>query len=213
MSWPLMYSRKLSHIILFIVIVSMTLAFRKQKQTQSSFRLFTQHDRMATDTLPDICTVLPGEEIAALMPFTNPLSKSFPEPDPIESYRACLYQFWKKNDFPAIKVSLLKYLSKEEALVAYKWNLQGYLDPQLTPPERLFGLGDSAFFGSGSTDPLKCDECALVAISGVYQVIVAYKGQFEESPMLRKKLVAIKILELMFDRIPGLAPSRIRNRQ
>ncbi len=171
------------------------------------------HNRIATDTLPDICTVLPAEEIAALMPFTNSLSKSFQEPDPTEYYRACLYQFWKKNDFPGIKVSLIKHVSKEEALVAYKWNIEGYLDPQLTPPERLPGLADSAFFGSSSTDLLKCDECALVAISGVYQVIVAYKGQYEESPMLRKKQVAIKILGMMFDRIPGLAPSRIRNKQ
>jgi len=208
-----MYSRKLSHIIIFTVLVSMTLAFAEQKHVQLPIHSFKHHNEIATDTLPDICTVLPAEEIAALMPFTNSLSKSYPEPEPTENYRSCLYEFWKKNDFPGIKVSLSKYASKEEALTTYKWNLEGYLDPQLIGFERLPRLADSAFWGSGSSDPLKCDECALVAISGAYEVIIGYKGQYEESPMLRKKLVAIKILELMLDRIPGLAPSRIRNRQ
>jgi len=201
-------SRSLIFLLKFLsaLIFLITIASAIHSQT------LKQNNDKAKDTLPDICTVLPAEEIAALMPFTNSLSKSFPEPDPTENYKSCLYQFWKKNDFPGIKVSLLKYNLKEEALIAYKSSMESYQDPQLIGFERLLNLADSVFWGSGSSDPLKCDECGLVAIRGVYQMIIAFKGQFDESLMLRKKAVAIKILEMMLDRIPGLLPSRIHNK-
>src|SRR3979490_1840488 len=67
------------------------------------------------DTMPNICTVLPPAEIDALHIFNNPLTKSYPEQDPIENFHSCYYEFYKPNDFPMLSVQLVKYLSKKEA--------------------------------------------------------------------------------------------------
>lgn len=40
--------------------------------------------KMVSDTLPDICSVLPAGDIAGLSPFTNPLTNSYTE-EPLES--------------------------------------------------------------------------------------------------------------------------------
>lgn len=204
--------KSLLPVIFPTAVALLAMAMSGQKPIPSPIEFSAQNHHLAKDTLPDICTVLPAEEIAALIPFTNPLSNSFPDPYPMENYKACYYEFWKENDYPGIKVSLLKFDSKEDALGSYNWYTEGHISLYEVAPERIFGLADSAFFGMDLGDTAKCNECALVMIKGVYEIIVAYKGQYKESGRIRKKLVAVKIAELMFDRIPGLASSPIRKK-
>lgn len=78
-------------------------------------------------------------------------------------------------------------------------------------PERLYGIADSAYFDYDFEDTAKCDECGLVASRGEYGIYIAFKGQYEKVPRARKKESALKILQVMYDRVTGLAPSRIRN--
>lgn len=165
------------------------------------------------DTMPNICSILPAGEIDALHIFDNPLTKSYPERDPLENHQACYYEFYKPNDFPSLSIQLTKLESKEEAREQFHIWVVSHNDLWGRYPEPIFGLADSAFFGYNQTDPTQCDECGLIAAQGVYVIYVLYKGQAETVSRDRKKANAIKIVHLMYDRIPGLAPSFIRNKK
>jgi hypothetical protein len=155
-----------------------------------------------SDSLPNICAVLPAADIARLSPFTNPLSKFYSE-EALEGYQGCIYEFFKLNDYGTIKVSLLKNKSKAEALAFYNSNVQDHIDLWQRRPETLMGLADSAYFNYNADDT-KCDDCHLLLLSGVYNVIVSFHGQYDDVPRESKKNAAINIVKLLYDRIPGL---------
>jgi len=159
--------------------------------------------RPSFDSLPDICTVLPAGDIAKLSPFTNPLSQFYPEDNPLEGYRGCIYEFFKPNDYGTIKVGLLKNKSKAEAIVFYNSNVQDHIRLWQRRPESISGLADSAYFNY-NTDNTKCDDCNLLLITGVYAVIVSFHGQYDDVPRESKKNAAISIVKLLYNRIPGL---------
>jgi len=165
------------------------------------------------DTMPNICLTLPPQDMEALHPFTNLLSNIFPDPNNFETYNGCQYQFFTPGDKPQLAVRLIKWGSKQEAASEFRQQVQSHFDLWGLVPERLRGIADSAYFGFNADDTAKCDECGLVAIQGVYAIYISYKGQYENVTRARKKESALKILQMMYDRIPGLAPSRIRNRQ
>jgi hypothetical protein len=194
---------------IFILSFSIvTMAFVKDRPGPLSIK-----ETINVDTMPDICRVLPGQDIEALHPFTNPLSKSFPDPNNYETYFGCQYQFFSNNDKPQLAVRMIRWSSKQEGLDEYKMQVQRHFETWGISPERLMIGADSAYFVIEPMDTSKCDECGLVALQGLYSVYISFKGQYEKVPREAKKLVALQILRMMYDRIPGLAPSRIRNRQ
>jgi hypothetical protein len=199
--------------LLFMVALFLLAGFKKQNgnikiaEDKSSGIVSTK-----VDTMPDICTVLPAAEIDALHIFNNPLTKSYPEQDPIENFHGCYYEFYKPNDFPMLSVQLVKYLSKKEAGSIFHQNVLDHYDTWGVDPERILHVGDSAFFGLNTNAHNKCDECSLIVNQGLYMIYVNFKGQMDEVPREKKKTIAINIVRMMYDRIPGLAPSLIQNK-
>jgi hypothetical protein len=199
--------------LLFIAALFLLAGFKKQNgnikipEDKSGGIVSTK-----VDTMPNICTVLPAEEIDALHIFNNRLTKSYPEQDPIENFHSCYYEFYKPNDFPMLSVQLVKYLSKQEAGSVFHQNVLDHYDTWGVDPERILHVGDSAFFGLNTNAYNKCDECSLIVNQGVYMVYVNFKGQMDEVPRERKKTIAITIVQRMYDRIPALAPSFIRSK-
>ena len=167
-----------------------------------------------TDTLANICNVIPPEDMKYLNPFTNILSSIFPDQNNHETYSGCHYQFYTPDDREKgqIAIRLIKWGSKKEASDDFR-NFFSSESNGGVAPERLYGIADSAYFDYDYEDTVKCDECGLVATRGEYGIYIAFKGQYEKVPRARKKESALKILQVMYDRVPGLAPSRIRNRQ
>ena len=186
---------------ILILLGAASLSFIITKRPRETVEIFPK--KTLSDSLPDICTVLPAGDIAKLSPFTNPLSKFYPEDNPLESYRGCIFEFFKPNDYGTIKVSLLKNKSKAEALVFYNSNVKDHIDLWQRRPETISGLADSAYFNY-NTDDTKCDDCHLLLITGVYAVIISFHGQYDDVPRESKKNAAISIVKLLYNRIPGL---------
>lgn len=168
---------------------------------------------VSTDTIPEVCNVLPGKDIEALHPFTTRLTAAFPDPNAYETYTGCYYQFYTDSEKPQLAVRLMKWASKEEAMDEFKMQAQRHFESWGLSPEKLSVEADSVYFSIEPMDSTRCDECHLVAIQGVYSIYISFKGQYGGLTREGKKLVALQILKMMYDRIPGLAPSRIRNKQ
>jgi hypothetical protein len=164
------------------------------------------------DTLPDMCIIVPPGFVNSLNPFGVPISSSFPDELNYDTYKGCYYQFFAKNMKPTIAVRLIKFADKKEAAVAYKTSIDGHTNDWYGVPERLTGLGDSAYFNYEGADTIKCDECGLVVLKGLYVIYVSFKGAYEEATRGLKKIVARRILDLMYINYDVLSP-RIRNRQ
>jgi hypothetical protein len=179
-------------------------SFMIGKPLQNGVELFPK--KILSDTLPDICKVLPAAEIAGLSPFTVALSNSYAE-DPLEGYRGCLYEFFKSPDFGTIKISLLKNKSKADALVFYNSNVADHINMWQRRPETIVDLADSAYFNYNADDT-KCDDCHLLLMSGVYNVVVSFHGQYDDVSREKKKKAAINIVKLLYNRIPGIVGTK-----
>jgi len=177
-----------------------SLSFIITKPQRETNEIFSK--KISSDSLPDICMLLPAGDIEKLSPFTHPLSKSYAD-EPLEGYRACFYEFWKLNDYGTIKISLIKNKSKAEALVLYNRNVADHIVQWQRRPETIMGLADSAYFNYNADDT-KCDDCHLLLISGVYAVVVSFHGQYDDVSRESKKNAAINIVKLLYNRIPGL---------
>jgi hypothetical protein len=183
---------------ILILLGMASLSFIISKAQQETFFLKKNLD----DSVPDICMVLPAGDIEKLSPFTHPLSKSYAD-DPLEGYRACFYDFWNENDYGTIKVSLIKNKSKADALVFYNSNVADHVNLWQRRPETITGLADSAYFNYNADDT-KCDDCDLSLMSGVYNVVVSFHGQYDDVSREKKKNAAISIVTLLYNRIPKL---------
>jgi len=163
-----------------------------------------------TDTIPQVCAYITPRDMETCHPFTTLLTNTFPDPNSFETYAGCHYQFFTRDEYPQIAVRLIKWSSKQEAANEFKQQVQSHFDQWGIAPERLRGTADSAYFGFNTEDTSLCDECGLVAIQGEYAMYISFKGQYEKVPRARKKQSALKILQMMYDRIPGLTPPRVR---
>ena len=127
-----------------------------------------------------------------LNPFTTMLTTIFPDPNNYETYSGCHYQFYTAAEKPQIAIRLLKYGSKKEAGEAFRSFFVSEGNAWGLPPERLYNVADSAYFGYNAyEDTSKCDECGLVAVIGVYGIYISVKGQYEKVPRARKKEAAL----------------------
>src|SRR6185436_3699725 len=70
-----------------------------------------------TDTMPNICNVITPAEINAMNIFNNGnITKSYPEPDPVEGFHACYYEFdATPYRYGAMSVQLHRAASKKDA--------------------------------------------------------------------------------------------------
>ena len=188
----------MNRLLAFFALASLSIMIGNPKQqVAASFSIISK-----IDTLPDICTVLPAAEIAGLSPFTVALSNSYAE-DPLEGYRGCLYEFFKSPDFGTIKISLIKNKSKADALVFYNANVADHINLWQRRPETIVGLADSAYFNYNADDT-KCDDCHLLLMSGVYNIVVSFHGQYDDVSRDKKKKAAIAIFNLLKNRIPWI---------
>jgi hypothetical protein len=180
-------------------VASLSVMINKPEQKAAEFF----QKKILSDSLPNICTVLPAADITKLSPFTIPLSNSYAE-EPIEGYRSCIYEFFKPNDYGTIKISVTRSKSKAEALAFYNRNVADHIEMWQRRPETINGLADSAYFNYNADDT-KCDDCHLLLISGVYYVVVSFHGQYDDVSRESKKKAAINIVKLLYKRIPGLS--------
>jgi hypothetical protein len=164
------------------------------------------------DTMPDICSILTGEYIDGLKIYTNPITKVYPESYPIENFAACYYEFFKPNDYPTLSVQLNKFKTKQEAGVMFLQNEMGHYNLWGVASERILHVADSVSFTQNVYCSDKCVEGALVVASGRYVISIIFKAQ-ENTLRDREKEIALKILEKLFDTIPGLGPQYVRVRQ
>ena len=183
-------------------IASLSVMISKSQQKAVEFFSKT----ILADSLPNICAVLPAGDIAGLSPFTNPLTNFYAE-EPLEGYRGCIYEFFKPNDYGTIKISLIKNKSKADALVFYNSNVNDHINMWQRRPEAILGLADSAYFNYNADDT-KCDDCHLLLMSGVYNVVVSFHGQYDDVSREKKKNAAIKIVKLLYNRITGLSKQK-----
>ena len=191
-------------IVVFIAFI--TMAFASHKPNHISKNKYSA----ITDTIPQVCVYITPQEMEKVHPFTTLLTNTFPDPNSFETYTGCHYQFYTKDEKPQIAVRLIKWESAQQAAAEFRQQVQSHHDNTGLAPEKLYGAADSAYFGFNGEDTSLCDECGLVAIIGVYSIYISIKGQYEKVPRAAKKLSALNILQLMYDRIPGLSPRRIR---
>ena len=184
----------MNRVLLLLGIALLSVMISKPQQKVIEF--FPKN--ILSDTLPDICTILPAGDIAGLSPFTNPISNHYAE-EPLEGYRGCIYEFFKANDYGTIKISLLKNKSKADALVFYNSNVTDHINMWQRRPETIVGLADSAYFNYNADDT-KCDDCHLLLMSGVYNVVVSFHGQYDDVSREKKKQAAISIVKLLYSR-------------
>ena len=194
------------HIPVFLAVAFITMAFINHKPILLSKD--QSPDKM--DTIPQVCVYIASQEITAVHPFTTILTNIFPDENAFENYTGCYYQFYTPEEKPQIAVRLIKWSSKQDATDDYVMQLRRHHESWGIDPERIKGIADSAFFNINPEERDKCDECALVAIQGLYGIYISFKGQYEKIPRSAKKFSALRILQLMYDRIPGLTPPRVR---
>jgi len=196
----------LGRIICSALLAGTILSFHSRPQTGAQIE-------EASDELPDICSIITEKDMEEIKPFTHPLSKMFQDANNFETYKGCHYEFFTPQDKPGLSIRLIKWGSKEEAVVDFQSFQKSEFDKMGFSPESISGVADSAYFSYDGEDIALCNECGLVAQRGEYGIYISLKGQYETVTRAGKKEAALKILQRMYDRIPGLAPSRIRNRQ
>lgn len=165
-----------------------------------------------TDTLPDMCIIVPPLFVDSLNPFGVPISSSFPDPNNYDVYKGCQYQFFTSNAKPQIAVRILKWASKSESLQEYKTNFSRHVESWGRSPERIYWVPDSAYFTNNGEEPNKCFDCGLVVLNGLYTIYISFAGD-DDGNRDRKKTVSLHILEMLCKRFPDLTPPRTLNRQ
>ena len=70
------------------------------------------------DSLFDMCSVMPGEEVAGLSPFGKPIKLVTPD-DRLDGYCGCHYDLQSDDDYPQVHISLNEFSSSKEARKGY----------------------------------------------------------------------------------------------
>ena len=158
------------------------------------------------DSLFDMCTVMPGDEVASLSPFNKPIKKVTAE-DRLDGYCGCHYALQADDDYPQVKISVNQFSSAQEAKEAYISNKESWVNMYERQPEFIPNLGDSASF-YGNADPNLCDDCGLQVVSGRYCIIVALKGYYDKITAATKKEASVNIARKLFEKKPYLNSRR-----
>ena len=62
------------------------------------------------DSLFDMCTVMPGDEVASLSPFGKPIKEVVPT-DRFDGYCGCHYDLDAKDDYPQVQIEVNQFAS------------------------------------------------------------------------------------------------------
>ena len=185
----------------WIVAGIMILSFQGKSMEGNNFGETPLIQDTSKESIPRVCQVITSADIAAFSPFTNPLTDT-EAVEEMDTHSACLYKFFKPNDYAAIKISF-SVLTPEDAKTYYNANVEDHRSMWERDPERILNLGDSANF-SYNADEALCDVCGLTVISTRFLVIISMKGQYDNVSREIKKDAAIKIARLLFERLPQL---------
>ena len=159
------------------------------------------------DSLFDMCSVMPGDEVAGLSPFGKPIKQVTPD-DRLEGYCGCHYDLQSDDDYPQVHISLNEFSSSKEAREGYDMYRKDWIDMYGRQPDEVTGLGDAACF-MGNAEPDKCDDCVLHVIADRFYVTVKYKGYYDKIPASEKRNAAINIVKRLYEKKPYLGRSRL----
>ena len=183
-----------------ILVFALLLPGGKAKSTYNKINIIFK------DSLFDMCTVMPGDEVASLSPFNKPIKQVTPD-DRLEGYCGCHYDLQSNDDYPQVQISLNQFSSAREAKENYIINKESWVDMYQRQPEFISNLGDSASF-YGNADPALCDDCGLQVASGRYYITVALKGYYDKITATIKKDATVNIVRKLFEKKPYLNSKR-----
>lgn len=154
------------------------------------------------DSLFDMCSVMPGDEVASLSPFGKPIKKVTPD-DRLDGYCGCHYDLQSDDDFPQVSISVNQFASIKESRSSYDMYRKDWVDLYGRQPDEVAGVGDAACF-LGNAEPGKCDDCNLHVISGRYFIAVKFKGYYDKVTQQEKINSGISIVKKLFEKKPYL---------
>jgi hypothetical protein len=158
------------------------------------------------DSLFNMSTVMPGDEVASLSPFNKPI-KQVTEFDRLDGYCGCHYDLQSEDDFPQVQIEVNQFISKKESRANYIMRKSEWVNMYGRQPEFISNLGDSASF-YGNAEPDKCDDCGLQVFSGYYYITVGLKGYYDKVSAATKRNAAVNIVKRLFEKKPFLNSSR-----
>jgi len=158
------------------------------------------------DSLFDMCSVMPGDEVAALSPFGKPIKTVTPD-DRLDGYCGCHYDLQSDDDFPQVKISVNEFASYKQARETYDGYKKDWVSMYGRQPDDVTDLGDAANF-QGNAEPNKCDDCGLHVIAGRFYVMVIFKGYYDKVSAQTKMNSAISIAKKLFEKKPFLGRRR-----
>ena len=194
----------MKHDLHFILLPVFALAFICSGVTVNSFQ--TRSHYGSKDSLFDMCSVMPGDEVAALSPFNKPI-KQTTSLDRLDGFCGCHYDLQSDDDFPQVQISVNQFSSPATSKEDFAANKQDWVNLYQRQPEFISNLGDSAMF-CGNAEPGKCDDCGLQVASGKYYITVAFKGYYEKITARSKQESAIRIVKKLFEKKPFLNSRR-----
>ncbi len=198
--------KKNIHFVLISVLITLS-SFCKGNNDKS-----TNKAQVPSDTIPDMCILVPPTFVDSLNPFGIIISSNAPDELNTEIYKGCFYRFFNQQSKRQIAVRLIKWPSKSEALAEYKMNFNRHFESWGRSPERINWVADSAYFTDNGEEANKCFDCGLVVLNGLYTIYISFAGD-DDGNRDRKKTVSLYILERLCTRMPGLTPPRMINRQ
>jgi hypothetical protein len=171
------------------------------KKTNQSFGPITN---FSVDTMPDICRVITSQEIESLHVFDLRITNSYPEPDPVENFHACYYEFFEDAHRPArIGISLQKFSTKQDAADVITQFINDNLTTGMLPETVKLGHAARMTLHEGCNHT--CMDATLVVSSGIYVIYIGFKAP-DGTLRATLKQKGIKIVNMLFDRVPGLTP-------
>lgn len=192
----------MKNLITILVITLIGSAFAGKK----TMRTFEPITNFPVDTMPDICRVITSQDIESLHVFDLRITNSYPEPDPVENFHACYYEFFEDAHRPArIGISLQKFSVNQDAEDVLKQFVNDNLNTGMHPESIKFG--DAAWMSLHEGCNTTCMDATLIVRSGVYVIYVGFKAP-DGTLRATLKQNGIKIVNMLFDRIPGLAPRK-----
>jgi len=157
---------------------------------------------LITDSLFDMCSVMPGDEVASLSPFTNPI-KQVTSIDRLDGYCGCHYDLDAKDDFPQVQIEVNEFSTAKESKENYVTRKQDWVNIYQRQPVFISNLGDSANF-CGNAEPGKCDDCGLEIASGRFYISVYVKGYYDKISESAKIAACIALAKKLMEKKPYL---------
>jgi hypothetical protein len=188
---------------IFILLLSAG-NFRGEHNSKLSAGSFgqTHNSKLYKDSLFDMCSVMPGDEVASLSPFGTPI-KLVTADDRLDGYCGCHYDFEWKSDYPQAYIAVNQFGSLAECKEAFAMNRQDWVSFYQRQPDYINNFADSAAW-FGNAQPDKCSDCGLRVVSGRFLISVAFNGVYDDISADAKKNSALAMVRRLFEKKPFL---------